>query len=294
VSRSTFVPPLETGRHPCALERSLVINCITRLPALASHRRAGMKHPLVRGKGLLLSGQCLLYKFLAAAPESEHPWPEHLAEKIKVQKRRRQRKRGQRIKGGQSQADISDDLPAGEGGPVEGAVMAHGEEDVGTGETQMPDGEVSKEELIVVEEEEEIPLDAEEQAAFDQQVVVSRSLHSQCESTLQEALAVAMTQKVMRQGEASAGKDGKGICLLFICSYIQILQSACLSHFDLRDPSRSCVARTGTASRWPRWSSPAATAASAPPWPRATSPLPGVPKACPPSRSCCSRCVGSP
>ena len=173
-----------------------MINCITRLPALASHRRAGMKHPLVRGKGLLLSGQCLLYKFLAAAPESEHPWPEHLAEKIKVQKRRRQRKRGQRIKGGQSQADISDDLSAGEGGPVEGAAMAH----VGTGETLVPDGEVSKEELIVVEEEEEIPLDAEEQAAFDQQVVVSRSLHSQCESTLQEALAVAMTQKVMRQG----------------------------------------------------------------------------------------------
>lgn len=48
------------------------------------HSNSGMKNPALRVKGLLISGQCLLYKYLSSAPEQEHPWPETLKEKLKV------------------------------------------------------------------------------------------------------------------------------------------------------------------------------------------------------------------
>lgn len=41
--------------------------------------------PLLRVKGLLLSGQCLLYKFLGKVPEHLHPWPEKIQEKVALQ-----------------------------------------------------------------------------------------------------------------------------------------------------------------------------------------------------------------
>ena len=165
---------------------------------------AGMKHPRVRGKGLLLSGQCLLYKYFTSAPESEHPWPEELVEKIKVQKRRRQRKYRQ-IKKGVHLADTSEILLAGEAALTDQLLEevgkgSTGPRDSGKSVTVETDGEG---EALDVEEhmEEDIPLDAEEQADLDQQIMVSKRLHIQCENTLKEALAVAMSQKVRQNVE---------------------------------------------------------------------------------------------
>jgi hypothetical protein len=39
-----------------------------------------------------MAGQCLLYKFLQSTPDTVHPWPEQLHDKLLVMKRRRRRR----------------------------------------------------------------------------------------------------------------------------------------------------------------------------------------------------------
>ena len=154
---------------------------------------SGMKHPLVRAKGLLLSGQCLLYKYLAMAPESEHPWPEQLADKLAAQRRRRQRKHRQRHEG--RKLEEGDQMGSAEGadglGAAEGseANMTEGGPDLSPDEAE---GEVTEAEGELPDP----PLDPEEQVVLQQQVAAAQNLHRQCEGTLLEALAEAMRQKV--------------------------------------------------------------------------------------------------
>ena len=149
-----------------------------------------MKNPLVRAKGLLLSGQCLLYKYLASAPESEHPWPEQLADKLEVLKRRRRRKHRQRATGAKGQPD---GVAGGEGKGNFEAVEGREVDEIEGGAFPSPDpiergsegGHAADEQTAAAPEslheddggdggEPEPPLDAEEQAALDQQVALAR------------------------------------------------------------------------------------------------------------------------
>jgi hypothetical protein len=136
-----------------------------------------MKHPLVRAKGLLLSGQCLLYKYLTLAPESEHPWPEQLADKLAVQKRRRRRKYRQSLgMKGQSPDGVAKegvdgytvaDTEGGEQDASSAPLAPDPEAQPGAGEEALED---AMEDGMDDSEEPDPPLDAEEQAALDQQV----------------------------------------------------------------------------------------------------------------------------
>jgi hypothetical protein len=149
-----------------------------------------MKNPLVRVKGLLLSGQCHLYKYLTAAPESEHPWPEQLSAKLQVQQRRRRRRC--RVKLAAQKKKVEEGSNGADNAPASIDTSGAANERAASQETEDEDEDDGDHDSGM----EDPPLDVEEQAALEVQIVLAKSLHQQCEGTLKEALAVAMGQKV--------------------------------------------------------------------------------------------------
>lgn len=179
-----------------------------------------MDHPFERAKGLLLAGQCLLYKYLTSAPEQEHPWPEKLKDKLSQLKRRRRKRfrQAQEAKAAAEKAAAAGGQAAGEGeGGAGDGGGSSGEGTDGGRVRGSVDGAGDRTSIAGaggvggVEEEEDPPLDDEEQAALQQQLALARNLHAQCEDTLHQAL------QVRERGGARCGGQVWGAGVSGVC-----------------------------------------------------------------------------
>eukprot|EP00955_Chlamydomonas_euryale_P041200 351934-Chlamydomonas_euryale.AAC.2 len=170
-----------------------------------------MNHPKVVAKGLLLAGQTLLYKFMAAAPPQEHPWPEQLEARLRVLRRRRRRRFREKLG-----IKLGDDATVA-GGSAKPAVVPEGSE--------LPDAQIDKSDAIAVASDGAVgetdasrcsmpadaeavdwdpPLDDSERAELEQAVSASRCLQQEAEDTLLQALRYAMGRRDWPGAEAAA------------------------------------------------------------------------------------------
>lgn len=182
-----------------------------------------MNSPMVHAKGLLMAGQCLLYKYMASAPEQEHPWPEQLDTKLRVARRRRRRRYREKLgiklsdlvaaKAEKDQeatattaatataaAAAGEAIPAGDGAEGVGAsASTSGGSNAVAAEEPGAAGALGS----MPEDAEEIdwdpPLDEAEQEELQAAVSVARGLQHECEDTLVQALRVAVSKQASSQ-----------------------------------------------------------------------------------------------